>query len=124
MLKIKINKDISEYSEGMLLGLSIKEVGNLFIMCVIEIIMVALFSMVMPIILAVYLSMPIIICVGFCGKKMGNMTFKEILHYMPQYRQLKRGIEYSSTESPDNPMIVRIINDIRETEEKSIEKDK
>ncbi len=59
MLRIKINKDIEEYSEGMFIGLNIKEIGNFLIMAAVSVMLVFLWSRVVPIIAALYLSAPV-----------------------------------------------------------------
>ena len=54
MLKIKINQDIDGYSEGLVMGLSIKEIGHLLLICVCEIVLVILLSLFLPFIAAIY----------------------------------------------------------------------
>lgn len=113
MLRIKINKDISEYSEGIFLGLSVKETGSLLIMGLCEIVIVAVLSIWLPLIFSVYASLPFIACLAFCGRKIGNMSMREIISYIPQYKRLKGGIEFSSTEMPENPLIKDISADLK-----------
>ena len=110
MLKIKINQDIDGYSEGLVMGLSIKEIGHLLLICVCEIVLVILLSLFLPFIAAIYLSIPFIICMAFFGRKIGNMSIKEIIQYMPVYNQLKRGIEYSSTEEIEH--VTKTVNTV------------
>lgn len=105
MLRIKINKDIDEYSEGMFIGLNIKEIGSFLIMAVVSVILVFLWSRVVPIIAALYLSAPIIIVIALIGRKTGNMSMGELIKFIPVYMELKKGIEFSSTERPENKMI-------------------
>ena len=105
MLRIKINKDIDEYSEGMFIGLNIKEIGNFLIMAVVSVILIFLWSRVVPIIAALYLSAPIIIVIALIGRKTGNMSMGELIKFIPVYMELKKGIEFSSTEQPENKMI-------------------
>ena len=105
MLRIKINKDIEEYSEGMFIGLNIKEIGNFLIMAIVSVILVFLWSRVVPIIAALYLSAPIIIVIALIGRKTGNMSMGELIKFIPVYMELKKGIEFSSTERPENKMI-------------------
>lgn len=105
MLRIKINKDIEEYSEGMFIGLNIKEIGNFLIMAVVSVILVYLWSRIVPIIAALYLSAPIIMAIALIGRKAGNMSMGELVKFIPIYMELKKGIEFSSTERPENKMI-------------------
>ena len=105
MLRIKINKDIEEYSEGMFIGLNIKEIGNFLIMAVVSVILVYLWSRIVPIIAALYLSAPIIMVIALIGRKTGNMSMGELIKFIPVYMELKKGIEFSSTERPENKMI-------------------
>lgn len=105
MLRIKINKDIEEYSEGMFIGLNIKEIGNFLIMAAVSVLLVFLWSRVVPLIAALYLSAPVIIIIALIGRKTGNMSMGELMKFMPEYMELKKGIEFSSTEGPENKMI-------------------
>lgn len=105
MLRIKINKDIEEYSEGMFIGLNIKEIANFLIMAVVSVILVFLWSRIVPIIVALYLSAPVIMVIALIGRKTGNMSMGELIKFIPVYMELKKGIEFSSTERPENMMI-------------------
>ena len=105
MLRIKINKDIDEYSEGMFLGLNIKEIGNFLIMAAASVLLIFLWSRLVPIIVAIYLSAPVIIIIALAGRKLGNMSIGELIKFIPVYARIKRGIEFSSTEQPENEMI-------------------
>lgn len=105
MLRIKINKDIEEYSEGMFIGLNIKEIANFLIMAVVSVILVFLWSRIVPIIVALYLSAPVIMVIALIGRKAGNMSMGELVKFIPIYMELKKGIEFSSTERPENKMI-------------------
>lgn len=105
MLRIKINKDIEEYSEGMFIGLNIKEIANFLIMAVVSVILVFLWSRIVPIIVALYLSAPVIMVIALIGRKAGNMSMGELIKFIPVYMELKKGIEFSSTERPENKMI-------------------
>lgn len=114
MLKIDMNKDITGYSEGMFLGLSMKEIGNFLIMFLCEVLLVAFFCIWLPLILAVYISVPFVAVLGLSGRHIGNMNLKEIAEYYPAYRRLKRGVGFSSTESINNPLVTQILQDSRE----------
>ena len=105
MLRIKINKDIEEYSEGMFIGLNIKEIVNFLIMAVVSVILVFLWSRIVPIIVALYLSAPVIMVIALIGRKAGNMSMGELVKFIPVYMEFKKGIEFSSTERPENKMI-------------------
>lgn len=105
MLRIKINKDIEEYSEGMFIGLNIKEIGNFLIMAIVSVILVFLWSRIVPIIVSLYLSAPVIIVIALIGRKTGNMSMGELVKFIPVYMELRKGIEFSSTERPENKMI-------------------
>lgn len=105
MLRIKINKDIEEYSEGMFIGLNIKEIVNFLIMAATSVILVFLWSRIVPVIAALYLSAPVIIVIALIGRKTGNMSMGELVKFMPVYMELRKGVEFSSTERPENKMI-------------------
>lgn len=107
MLKIDINKDIDDYAQGLFLGLSLKEICNFILIAIISFASIFLLSQVLPFVLAVYLSLPVILVVAIAGKKIGNMTAREIIAYLKTFNQLKKGIEFSSTENPCNmPILV------------------
>lgn len=104
MLKIKINKDIDGYAEGILMGLSMKEIGHFLLIAVAEIVIVFLLSLIFHFLLAVYLSIPFVIILSFMGRKIGGVSLKEIIDYWPVYKQLKKGVEYQSTENIEHVM--------------------
>lgn len=99
MLKININKDITEYSEGVVAGITLKEIGRLLAAAVIAIILIFLFSMIMPLIFAIYLAMPAVAMVLLSGKKIGNISAKEMVKYYPVYKAMKKGVVFKSTEN-------------------------
>lgn len=99
MLKININKDITEYSEGVVAGITLKEIGRLLAAAVIAIILIFLFSMIMPLIFAIYLAMPAVAMVLLSGKKIGNISAKEMMKYYPVYKAMKKGVVFKSTEN-------------------------
>lgn len=99
MLKININKDITEYSEGVAAGISLKEIGRLFFAAVVAIILVFIFSMIMPLIFAIYLAMPAVAIVLISGKRIGNISAKEMIKYYPVYKAMKKGVVFKSTEN-------------------------
>lgn len=99
MHKININKDITEYSEGIAAGITLKEMGRLLAAAVIAIILIFIFSMIMPFVFAIYLSMPAVAVVLLSGKKIGNISAKEMIKYYPVYKAMKKGIVFKSTEN-------------------------
>lgn len=99
MIKININKDITEYSEGVAAGITLKEIGRLLAAAVIAIILIFLFSMIMPLIFAIYLAMPAVAMVLLSGKKIGNISAKEMVKYYPVYKAMKNGVVFKSTEN-------------------------
>ena len=101
MLKIPINRDIETYSEGIIFGMSFKEIKNLVKIIVLSSLLIVLLSRVVPLIAAVYISSPIIGLMAISGRKTGNISFKEVMKYWGTYSELKKGIEFNSNENPN-----------------------
>ncbi len=120
MLRIKVNKDITNYSEGLFLGLSMKEMGNYLLSVIVAVASIGLFSLMMPFTLAVYAAIPFIALTALSGRKFGNLSIKEIIEYYPTYKRLKKGIEYSSTECPEE--IESVIENTQDTTKEDINK--
>ena len=99
MLKININKDISEYSEGIVAGITMKEILRLMATAFVAIILVFLFSMFFSLIIAIYLTVPVIAVMLLAGKKIANMTAMDMIEYYPVYKAMKKGVAYKSTEN-------------------------
>lgn len=99
MLKININKDIAEYAEGIAAGITLKEIGRITVAAITAIILIFIFSMVMPLFFAIYLAMPAVAVVLISGKRIGNMSAKEMVKYYPVYKAMKKGVAFKSTEN-------------------------
>lgn len=117
MLKININKDISEYSEGIVAGITMKEILRLLAVAFVAIILAFLFSMFMPLILAIYLTVPVIAVMLLAGKKIANMTARDMIEYYPVYKAMKKGISYKSTETIDMSEHRKMIKEIQDVKE-------